>query len=122
MVACGPGDSEEARRGARLTVESFFSALEDGDSESIARVAPDLPLDGAMLDDLRSAMREGESTIRIEEISIEGTTALVSVLLKQGDGGGEDVELLVPLSWQDSRWVVEDSITVQKTIDFVPVK
>jgi hypothetical protein len=123
VAACGPGDTEEARRAARETVQSFFSALEKGDSQELSRLAPDLPLEEVMLDQLRSALGEKGTTVKVEELSIEGTTALAAVRLERRaeTEKGETLELLVPLSWENDRWVVEDSITVRQSIDFVPI-
>lgn len=122
VASCGPGDSEAARRAARATAQSFFSALEEGNAQALSRLAPELPLDRAMVAELRTTLQADATTVEIEDLSLEGNTALASVRLEGGEGSEEGaLELLVPLAWEEGRWVVEDSITVQQSYDFVPI-
>ena len=124
LASCGPGDTDASREAVRDRVESFFAALEEGDTETLARIAPDLQLDSEAVELLKSSLAETGASYELEEVRVDGRSAVASVLLSRsrGDNTNQQVTLLVPLSWDGGSWSVEPSITVEQRFDFVPLE
>lgn len=116
---------------ARQQVERFFDALESGETELLARIAPELSLDGPTLEALQGALAGENRNVEIEDIEVEGRSAIATVHLEAGvaadaaesstPGAQGAVTLLVPLSWDGEGWIVEPSLTVEQRLDFVPI-
>ncbi len=120
VTACNGRDTAERETLAAQTVRAFFSALADGDEATIAELAPDLVAEN---DGWLQGIREfgGDITTTIDDVTLDGDSALATVSLSTTADGDGVTRIVVPLRWSGERWDFTDSLTIRQEIDIVPI-
>ena len=100
-------------------VERFSTAVAAEDYEAFNEIAPALgAADESAKRQLIQALRSFTDW-KVISVHIEGNKARASVELKSQD---RKVNIQIPLSHQDGRWIISENLSMSTTIDVIPAR
>ena len=119
FLGCSPEDPEAAKAEIRQTTGQFFSALAAGDLQTISELAPGLNLGEEEASQLAEALGEPPN-MEEAEVRLDGSRAYVDLAVNRAEGSS--AQLTVPLRNRQERWIIDGSLEVTQSYDFVPLE
>ena len=101
------------------TVERFSTAIAAEDYATFSEIAPVL---GATDESTKRQLVQALGSFtdwKVISVQIEGNEARASVELKSQD---RKVNIQIPLSHHDGRWIISENLSMSATIDVVPAR